>query len=66
MVLEAELVCYRGPFANAAEFDAYCRNCLYVLKIIKVEVFSVQGLSGCIYRSLLSLVPRMFIRDSPE
>ena len=65
-VIEAELECYRGQIASSAEFDACFENCFYIVKIIDVEVFAVQGLSGCIYQSLASLVPGMFVHGSPE
>ena len=65
-VLEVELECCCGLFASSADFDVSVVHCLSFLKIIGAEVFAVQGLSGCTYRSFASLVPRVFVRGSPE
>ena len=65
-VSEAELGCYRGRFARSAELYASVESCFYFPKIIGVQVFAVQGLSGSIYPSLASLMPRVFVHGSPE
>ena len=65
-VSEAELGCYRGRFARSAELNACVESCFYFLKIIGVQVFAVQGLSGSIYPCLASLMPRVFVHGSPE
>ena len=62
-VSEPELECYRGRFASTAQLDACVGNCLYFLKVIGVEVISVQKVKACINCSVASLVPRVFVHE---